>query len=92
MADPPMADPMEVTRKRLLFRANHRGMQETDRLLGGFADANVGAMSAEQLDRFEALLEESDQDILTWVLEMEAIPEDIDTELIDALIKYKRSL
>ena len=87
-----MADPLEVTRKRLLFRANHRGMQETDRLLGGFANAHVGAMTAEQLDRFEALLDESDQDILIWVLEMDAIPEDIDKELMDALIKYKRSL
>ena len=87
-----MADPLEVTRKRLLFRANHRGMQETDRLLGGFANAHVGAMTVEQLDRFEALLDESDQDILIWVLEMEAIPEDIDTDLMNALIKYKRSL
>jgi antitoxin CptB len=87
-----MADPLEVTRKRLLFRANHRGMQETDRLLGGFADANLGAMTAEQLGRFERLLEESDQDILTWVLEIEAIPANHDHDLLAALIKYKRNM
>ncbi|MCC7049960.1 MAG: succinate dehydrogenase assembly factor 2 [Alphaproteobacteria bacterium] len=38
-----------------------------DLLMGRFADAHLDAFGAEQLDRFEALLGESDPDIYDWV-------------------------
>jgi antitoxin CptB len=53
--------------KRLAMRSARRGTKEMDIILGRFADAHLAAMAAEALDRYEALLEENDQDLYQWV-------------------------
>ncbi|SMH35211.1 succinate dehydrogenase assembly factor 2 [Maritimibacter sp. HL-12] len=53
--------------KRLAMRSARRGTKEMDIILGRFCDARLGAMSADALDRYEALLEENDQDLYQWV-------------------------
>ena len=62
-----MSDDLSHRRKRLTFRAWHRGTRETDLMIGGFADAHVGAFDADQLDRFEALIEVPDLVLFDWV-------------------------
>ncbi|MEM9278896.1 MAG: succinate dehydrogenase assembly factor 2 [Pseudomonadota bacterium] len=52
--------------KRLKYRANHRGIKEMDIILGGFANARLDALSAEELDDFENLMQENDRDLLMW--------------------------
>lgn len=54
-------------RERLRFRSWHRGTREMDLLLGSFADAHLYAFTPEQLDRYEALLLESDPDLYDWI-------------------------
>ena len=54
--------------KRLRFRAWHRGTKEADLLIGGFFDAHSADWNAEQIDWFEALLEEQDVDIMGWAI------------------------
>ena len=61
--------------KRLKFRAWHRGVREADMLVGGFFDAHHQGWSDAELDRFEALLEEQDVDILAWAMGTAAVPE-----------------
>lgn len=61
-----------------MFRAWHRGTREADLLLGRFADAHVPGFDAAQLDRFEALLTESDPDIYDWVTGRLSPPADHD--------------
>ena len=53
----------ETRIKRLRFRAWHRGTKEADLMIGGFFDAHHETLSLEELDWFEALLEEQDVDI-----------------------------
>src|SRR5262245_16932599 len=60
---PGMTDPLAVQRRRLHFRSWHRGTREADLILGRFADAHLDGFSAEQLDRYGGLLENSDPDI-----------------------------
>jgi antitoxin CptB len=55
-------------RKRLLYRAMHRGTKEMDWLLGRFAAAQLETMTATELDRFEALVGLPDPDIQDWIL------------------------
>ena len=57
----------DIRRRKLRFRSWHRGTREMDLLLGRFADVHLDAFGADQLDRFEALLSESDPDIYEWV-------------------------
>ncbi len=83
---------MDVSRKRALFRATHRGTLEADRLLGGFAEARLAALDAGQLARFEALLDENDIDILTWLNGLRPVPADLDHDVMAMLIAYKDTL
>ncbi len=59
---------LTIRRKRLRFRAWHRGIREVDLLLGRFADAQLGALAADELGAFEALLDVPDQEVLAWLI------------------------
>jgi antitoxin CptB len=58
----------EARLKRMRMRAWRRGTKEMDMVLGPYADAQLAAMDAAALDRFDALLDENDQDLLRWIL------------------------
>ena len=62
-----LEDDLAVRRKRVRFRAWHRGMREVDLLLGRFADAHLAELGADELSAFEALLDVPDQDVLAWL-------------------------
>ena len=81
-----MTDPLETRRKRLRFRAWHRGTKEADLLLGPFADANLDALDADGLTRFEALLARSDPEIMDWMTGAVEPPDDpVVARLIDSV-------
>lgn len=67
--------------RRLKFRAWHRGFREADLILGPFADKYVPTMTPAQLDAFEALMEEADQDIYDWYLGKTPVADHIDPEI-----------
>ena len=48
---------LDERRRRLLFRAWHRGMREMDLILGRFADANIDRLADRELDEFECLMD-----------------------------------
>jgi len=50
----------DTRRKRLLWRASHRGIREMDLILGGFATARIDTMTPAELDQLgrSRLLEE----------------------------------
>ena len=79
---------MNKFRKRLLYKANHRGMKEADRLIGNFALARLGILSDSQLNSFDLLLDESDNDLLKWILGIEQIPARVDSNLITDIINF----
>ena len=47
-----MSETAEARLKRLAMRSWRRGTKEMDLILGPFADARLGGMSAEALDRY----------------------------------------
>ena len=53
--------------KRLRMRCWRRGTREMDLILGGFADQALADLSETQINGLEALLEENDQDLYSWV-------------------------
>lgn len=72
---------LDERRRRILFRARHRGMREMDLILGGFADAEIAALCDAELADFEALLEPDDQKVFSWVSGTEPVPAEFDTPL-----------
>lgn len=65
----------ELRLKRLKFRAWHRGTREADMMIGGFFDAHGLGWSEQQMDWFEAFLEEQDVDIMAWGLRIQRVPD-----------------
>ena len=55
MADETL-DPLDTLRRKLRFRAWHRGTREADLIMGQFADARIGTMTEDELAQFDALL------------------------------------
>lgn len=64
----------ETRLKRLKIRAWRRGTREMDLILGPYADGPLRELDASDLDAFEALLDENDQDLYTWVAETSSGP------------------
>jgi len=51
-----------------------RGIKEMDIILMRFAQARLTDLSAAQLDLYEAILDENDQDLYQWVTGQAAAP------------------
>lgn len=62
-----MSETPEIRRKRLKMRSWRRGTKEMDLILGPFADQYLVSLSNDELDLYEALLEENDQELYPWV-------------------------
>jgi antitoxin CptB len=83
---PPDADPMALRRRRLLFKARHRGTRENDLLLGRFAEQHLGSMDAATLDEFDALLDLPDVDLFDWITGRARVPAAHDSALLRRMI------
>lgn len=79
----------EPRRKKLKLRAWRRGFREADLILGPFADRHVSDFSEAELDWFEAILNEADQDLYGWILEREPTPAAFDGPLMDRLKAFR---
>jgi antitoxin CptB len=75
--------------RRLRYRAWHRGTREMDLMLGPYADARLDTMAPADLDRFEALLEEADTDLLDWLMGARPAPADADHQFLADLLAFK---
>ena len=79
---------MDARRKKLLFRANHRGFKEMDLIMGHFAENQLTEMSELELDQFEALLGQPDQDVYSWIVRTGQTPEQFETDLLERLREF----
>jgi antitoxin CptB len=59
------ADPY---RRKLHYRAHHRGTREADAMVGGFFDQCSANWGEVEYEWFERLIDEEDVDIMAWAL------------------------
>ncbi|MCB2100198.1 MAG: succinate dehydrogenase assembly factor 2 [Rhodobacterales bacterium] len=76
---------LDARRKRLWFRCHHCGMAENDVIFGRFAERHLEALSDDQLDRLERLLEENDVDLFKWVTGKAGVPAAFDHDVMALL-------
>ena len=76
---------LDPRRRRLLFRAWHRGTREMDLLMGPFCDAEIGALSEDEVSAFEHLIDANDRDIYDWITGAAATPGAYDSGLLHKL-------
>lgn len=77
--------PEAVRRRRILFRATHRGTHETDLLIGGYVAPRIALMSGAEMDALEVLLELPDPDLADWISGRLPIPAEHDSPLLRAM-------
>ncbi len=77
-----------IRKKRLLHQARYRGCLEGDILMGRFADHYLEGFDETQLDHFEALLAEPDQDVLAWVSGRMVVPAEHNNDVFLKLITF----
>ncbi len=69
-----MTEHRETRIRRLRMRSMRRGIKEMDLILSAYAESSLAQMNTEQLDLYDALLEENDQDLYQWVTGQAATP------------------
>jgi antitoxin CptB len=77
--------PTDIRRRRLLFRATHRGTHENDLLVGGFVAARLHAFSEAEIDALEEVMELPDAALADWLTGRQPIPEEFDSPMLRAI-------
>ncbi|CAA9270496.1 MAG: hypothetical protein AVDCRST_MAG04-3072 [uncultured Acetobacteraceae bacterium] len=80
--DIPELDPR---RRRLLFRARHRGTKEADLMIGGFVSRNLSAFSEAELAQIEAVLDLPDVDLSDWLSGRREPPPGVRTPMLERM-------
>jgi len=80
---------LDPRRRRILFRCWHRGLREMDLVFGQFAEAEIATLSEAELDEFETIMAEEDNDLVRWVMGTWPVPERFQTPMFARLCAYK---
>ena len=87
-----MSTSLDNRRKRILYQATHRGMKETDRIVGGFVTENVADLSELELSHLDALLQQPDADILNWIYDRAVPPRDVNKAFFEMIKNFNKNL
>lgn len=83
---------IEAFRRKLRFRAWHRGTREMDLLMGQFADEHLSGFSATELNQFSEMLEENDPDLYDWYCGLKQPPANLVTDALEKFLAHKRKI
>jgi len=91
MSDPdPDSAPLGPRRRRLLFRATHRGTHENDLMAGGFVRVHLAEFDPAELDALETLLDLPDTELADWLTGRIPLPTDASPMLVRMRAWVKR--
>jgi antitoxin CptB len=83
---------LDARRRKLLFRSWHRGMREMDLILGSFADAEIGALTGDELDQYERLLDVPDPEFLPVVTGERLVPAEIECAVLQKILASRQAM
>lgn len=81
---------LDDRRKRLRFRAWHRGTREMDLVLGRFVDANVSTLTDDEIGILETLMEVPDPELYLWIAGTADVPSNYDTSVFRKVVEFHR--
>ncbi|WP_209318351.1 FAD assembly factor SdhE [Falsiroseomonas selenitidurans] len=87
LSDPTPADSeLDPRRRRLNFRAWHRGTKETDLMVGAFVARHIATFTDAELDELEQILELPDVDLGDWLMQRRPIPAELAGPLLSRML------
>jgi len=81
-----MNNELEILKKKLIYRAGHRGTKEMDILLSSFVDKNINLFNEQLLDELDKFLNFEDEVILNYY-QYDIIKENIDKNEVSKMFK-----
>ncbi len=90
MSDTDQPNELEIRRRKLRYRAWHRGTREMDILLGRFADAELPRFSEAEISELEKLAELPDPDLFSWLMGETPVPSEHDTPMFRRIRSFHR--
>ena len=78
----PEQDALDLRRRRLLYRATHRGTKENDLLIGGFVTRRIALLSQTDIEALEHLLELPENDLADWLTGRRPAPPEADIPML----------
>ena len=81
-----MNNKLEIFKKKLIYRAGHRGTKEMDILLSSFVDKNINLFNEQLLDELDKFLNFEDEIILNYY-QYDIIKENIDKNEVSKIFK-----
>ncbi|SFK61354.1 antitoxin CptB [Falsiroseomonas stagni DSM 19981] len=83
MSDPELPpEDLSPRRRRLQFRAWHRGTKETDLMVGAFVARHIATFTEAELDDLEQVLELLDVDLQDWLSGRRPIPAEVASPML----------
>ena len=84
---------LDPRRKKLIYRGWYRGTKENDFLIGNFVKEKIADLTEDQLDRFESLIHDIDeQRLFRWVIGTEEIDPEYDTDVYRMIVDFNHEL
>ena len=81
-----MNNKLEIFKKKLIYRAGHRGTKEMDILLSSFVDKNINLFNEQLLDELDKFLNFEDEVILNYY-QYDIIKDNIDKNEVSKMFK-----
>lgn len=84
---------LEQKRARLLYQSRKRGTLENDLLLASFAHKHLPTMNAEELDKYDYLINtiSNEWDIYYWAVGVKEVPEEYRNSIMTKFIEHVKN-
>jgi antitoxin CptB len=86
----PVHPAADIRRRRLMFRAAHRGTFENDLMVGGFVRVHLAILTEADIDALEAVMEMPDTVLADWLTGRVPIPPEEETPMLRRMRDYIR--
>ncbi len=77
---------LETYKKKIIYKASHRGSKEMDILLGNFINKYIELFNENELNLFNSILDTDDDNIYQWILGKKEIPNEHSNRVLYLLI------
>ena len=85
---PTSGQELDPRRRKLVYRACHRGTKEMDLVLGGYVQKVIAELSEPELDELEAIIALPDPSLSNWLTGREPVPPEFDTKLMASILSF----
>ena len=73
-------------KKKIIYKASHRGSKEMDILLGSFINKYIELFNENELNLFDSIIECDDEEIYQWILGKKVVPNEHQNRVFSLLL------